>query len=158
MVRAIGALAGTLATVLLVGCGSMSPYLFLQDVDLERSRVFTSNEVRFDREHWICAVFDRADFARLTPADLNELQKVRYSVQPAAGVALFPFDEVARGSNDLPDRTQYLFEVSGQANARVTIDFSGVKLPVTKFRVGALKNRAQLKDPRIRWDVKPGDK
>jgi hypothetical protein len=153
VVNGLRAAALALITFGVTGCGPISPYLLLQDVDLSRNRVFVSAPVQLDSEHWVCAVFSPWAFQNLTPADLAELSKASYRIEPAGAVALYPFDEEARASNDLPANVEYLFQTSGSAVVRIVVDFSKVNLRVNKFRIGTIKNHQDLKDFRIRWDM-----
>lgn len=145
-------LLGPILVASLVGCGPVSPYVYVRDVDLTKQTVVQSDSVYFPDSHWVAVVFTPQDFQRLSASDVdNLLSKARYSIQSDQDLRLVRFDESFKKGNTLPPNTLYLFNVVGPGDGQFTVDFSDTGLPVKTFRIAVIKHPAALKDPRVQW-------
>ena len=138
---------------LLVSCGSVSAYLLASDVDLGRSKIFVSPQLKFAGSHAVCLIFRHTDFEKLTPADFAEFERARYALVDAAHQLRIVQLEDTQGF-DVPSDAKYMFAIVGEGQGSLRADFSDVHTAIGTFKIAIVKDPLDLKDSRTRWDVK----
>jgi hypothetical protein len=138
--------AGILAVVAIVGfwiSSQGSPFIFEAKVDLVRQRTFQSKIIHFTEFHWVCLLFQPADFQRMQPDELAAISDgIRYSIDGSPQLTVIPMTERFRGGNTFPN-CLYLFGVRGSGDARLILDFSNVSLKATTLKVVVLETRGR---------------